>query len=460
MSADFDSDLQRGLESLSSDAGHIGLPGPAAARRRARQRTRNQATGAVLGAVAIVASGVFAFAQPTLSSAPDYAGPPPSESATPTESATPSDTPTPTHDVPGITPDALLRAADLSPILDSDWQESGPLPDADLGVCSDALPGGELTRWFVPTAQEASHRWNGAFQVIEPHTDETATTAAYAALRDTYEQCAAAKEQAQFHDSYTVGAVGDEAYAIVMGVPAEADFGRELAIGVARSGTVVTRVIRQVAVQETGPPELIVADLATAVNRICTTPAGGACAGEPEIDRIPQNTTGTPGYLSPDDAARVLGTPGVWEVALEPTDVGDGGHRHVCAVFDDVPGMEATQYTLVTLDAGVPEPARSVTQSVLTFPDEESAISAADQMTAGFDACGQAQPQLEVSPVTDQVWLVGISDSVDPPPWWGLARRGSVVTLVEIRVPEADGVTDEDAVSLVDLAGERLADLE
>jgi hypothetical protein len=248
-------------------------------------------------------------------------------------------------------------------------------------------------------------------------------------------------------------------YAIVMGVSAEAESGRELAVGVARTGRVVTRVIRQVASLETGPPELVVADLATAVNRICNTPAGGACAGEPEIDRIPQNTTGTPGYLSPDDAARVLGTPGVWEVGLEPTDIGDGGHSHVCAVFDEVAGTKATQYTLVTFDAGVPEPTRFVAQSVLAFPDEASATRAAEQMTAGFDACGQAQPQLDVSPVTDSVWLVGITDSVDPPQWWGLARRGSVVTLVEINVPEADGVTNEDAAILVDLAAERLADL-
>src|SRR5690606_36015145 len=81
-------DIRRRLEDLGAALGDLQLPGPDAARRRARQRSRRQAGGAVLGAVAAVAVGVISVGGlPAANTAP----PAPAESPTGEPTIEPSD---------------------------------------------------------------------------------------------------------------------------------------------------------------------------------------------------------------------------------------------------------------------------------------------------------------------------------------------------------------------------------
>lgn len=461
MSADFDSELTRGLGSLSSELGRTPLPGPAAARARGRRRARNQAASAVFGAVAIVAGGVFALAQPAPLSAPDPASPS-------TGSVGPTTDPNPSpSDV--TSDDLLLPAGELEPVEETsngtfvEWVDSGPLSDLGLDTCGPPDLAFEQ-RWYAPEqpVPADSPQWTGATQLAGvPGNAETG----FDTVRSTYARCAATpSEQVADAAQWNVGDVGDEAYLATFLIPTEsAEIGREMMVGVARTGSYVTTIIRQVASQEIGTPDRIVHDLSAAVDRLCNLSGGGACAGDvesmlAELTPVVVGAAPPAGYLTPAQAASTLGTTGTWEVLVEAFDPGPGAYGHACADHDEVTGLQVFEYAVGTRSQG--EASREVRETVLVFPDEASAAGAADQIVAGFDGCEQAQPHLAVRPAGDAVWSVAIVDSADAPQWWGLARNGSALALVAIYLQDADGVPDEAVADLIALAGERLGELE
>ncbi|MGH8777383.1 MAG: DUF7373 family lipoprotein, partial [Jiangellaceae bacterium] len=418
----------------------------------------HQATGAVLGAVAVVAGGVFAFAQPTPPTAPDVAD-------TPSDSASPSPTTTPSLSPSDVTPDdLLLPASELEPVEETrdgtfvEWAESDPLPDLGLDTCGPPDLAYEQ-RWFAPVqpVPADSPQWTGATQLAGQPGD---AEVAFDTISGMYARCAAMPTgEIRYAVQWDVGRVGDQAYLATYLIRTDdAELGREMQVGVARTGPYVTTLIRQVAQQEIGTPDRMVHDLSAAVNRLCALTGGGACAGEAELTPVVVGAAPPAGYLTPGDAESTLGTTGAWEVLVEAFEPGPGAYGHACAEFDEVAGLQVFEYSVGTRSQG--EATREVLETVLIFPDEDSAAAAAAAMTASFDACEQTHPQLEVNPVGEAVWSWAVVDGGDASQWWGLVRSGSTVAMVAVGVQETDGVTDEAVVDLVELAGARLGELE
>ncbi len=302
MSADFDSDLQRGLEGLSSDARHVGLPGPAAARRRARQRTRNQATGAVLGAVAIVASGIFAFAQPTLSSAPDPADTPTGTvTASPSTSPPTSPSPNPTAEMVALPESVLLTVEDI----DNDstrWQQVGE--PAAPWTCAPAAPAAADDRQVLRRSfGTAGSRLD---QIIEASTPDDAV-ARFEEIRSGVTACVDA-----LGDSYGFGwisafdGLGDDAWqASYFAPPRNGDEATLVRVDLVRTGLAVTSVSSGgFAMDDNYPPEWDRAVAAT--TRLCEA-AAGACVTEVERELLyPEGAQDLAGWLTADDVVEMI----------------------------------------------------------------------------------------------------------------------------------------------------------
>ncbi len=92
---------------------------------------------------------------------------------------------------------------------------------------------------------------------------------------------------------------------------------RTLRVGVARSGQLtVTTVTRVDGLQPN--PRKPAAVLAAAVNGVCSSPGGNACAGEPALQEIKAPVAGlVPGMLSEFDLPPIARAPGPW-IGTEP----------------------------------------------------------------------------------------------------------------------------------------------
>lgn len=126
-----DDDLARRLSSLGDDLGPVRLPGPAAARKRAAQRSRNQVLGSVVAGV-MVAASVVVFRSAAVP--PENTEPAQTPSETPSVTITASDNPSP--EPVTISDEALMRAEDIY----DEWPDT--VPDATWAETSvpDTLP--------------------------------------------------------------------------------------------------------------------------------------------------------------------------------------------------------------------------------------------------------------------------------------------------------------------------------
>ncbi len=447
MPADFD-DLRHELESLRADTRHTALPGPAAARRRARQRARNQAIAGVLGVVVIVAGGVFAFAQPSLISAPDFANSPP-DTASPT--AEPSPEPS---GIPTLPASALLTAADLDP--EAGWVETEP--PAEPWPCAPQPPNGEhvLRRSF--DYPDGDGRID---QVVEATTTADEAAARLSASRDAVVSCVEeGGSDFALDQIWSVTGVGDETILIRYWAPPRQDEARLiLSITLARSGSAVTSVTHGGFVMDANEPDPT--DRAeAAVGRLCSA-TGGACVSD--IDRelvFPEPAGDVPGWLRLADVGKATGLDQVFAGDVVPVE--QGWASFVCLQLTGGSGAESFESRAYSdpLDTG----GTSVQQTIARFGSDQEAGEYYTTLVAAGDVCG-AEPSLTVENLGG---VGGPETGFDGTVWrataegagtvflYGLVINGSAVSFVDLSAASAD---EEQMRELLTLAGERLGDL-
>lgn len=212
--------LHQRLSNLASDLDGMGLPGPAAARRRAARRTRHQVAGGLLAGVAVVGAGAFAIAPavtgpdrdrdvvaepaPTGSTESETAdgmfsapsGDPPSTEPDANTSADPSEEPeggrseppegSPATDVFVLAEEPFLTADDINPV--GTYSGYADVTDNEVdgavlaSMCLDRFtqPGAETVRMGAANAEENEGTVyelvqqrstpDSAFRVISAHT--------------------------------------------------------------------------------------------------------------------------------------------------------------------------------------------------------------------------------------------------------------------------------------------------
>ncbi|HSI93897.1 MAG TPA: hypothetical protein VK925_10370 [Jiangellaceae bacterium] len=300
MSAEHD-DLRHRLAKLEDALGDTHLPGPTDARHRARQRSRRQATGAALGAVAAVAVGAMIVGGlPSLSSAPV----PPADA--PTEEPT---TEPPAGDSLLLTVDDLEAnsgADELVGWTGSDAPEAPSIScapsaddDADLVVRrSFATPDdGRLDQFVeIRTAERAQTRFDDITREVVACVEEWNTEN---------------PDDNWMNVIWTVDGIGDETWQADYAIqPRVGDQLTIVTVTVIRAGDAIT-VLTQAGLgfhgHQEGPLPYDLA--AAAATKLCAS-AGSACVGDPAPHRVYpalESGEGEPGWLTVDDI--VTGAP-------------------------------------------------------------------------------------------------------------------------------------------------------
>ncbi|HMG31459.1 MAG TPA: hypothetical protein VK585_15205 [Jiangellaceae bacterium] len=460
MSADFDSELTRGLTSLSSELGQTPLPGPAAARSRGRRRARNQAIGAVLGAVAIVAGGVFAFAQPAPLSAPEPASPPTGSVSPPTESVSPTPAPT---DAP--LPDAvLLTVADIEPDAEPiGWVETDP--PAEAWPCVPPVPdsGDALQRSFEsPEGGRIQH-------IVEPTTTAEDAEARFGEVREELTACVedgtAAGDDFRLDQVWSVTGVGDEALLVRYWAPLREKPPGEgqliVSVSIARSGNAVTSVMRGGFAQDANLPDTT-EDAEAAVTRLCAE-TGGACVTDPHQEQVyPERAGDLPGWLTLADVAEATGVNRI-SAASEVIVAPDGTFGFVCfqsgAGAAGATSVENRRYHDALDPAGI-----GVDEFIARFPSADEARAHYNTLVAEGDTCS-AELSLSVqntgtlageADMTGTTWRATAAD-VGAEFVYGVIVKAAEVVFVSL---DLDSPSDEDLAAVLTLAGDRIDELE
>ena len=443
-------DIHRRLEALGAALGDSRLPGPDAARRRARQRSRRQAGGAVLGAVAAVAVGAIAIGGlPTL----DVAPVPPAE--TPTGEPT---TEPPAGDSLLLTVDDLEASSGADVPVGWTAAEAPAAPSIACAPSADdaadlllrrsfTTPDDGLLDQFIETwtAEEAQARFNDIITEVVDCVEE---------------RNADNPDDNWMNVIWTVDGIGDDTW--------QADFAVEPRVGeqltivtitVIRTGDAIT-VLTQAGLgmhgHEVGPLPYEVAGVAA--TRLCA-PAGDQCVTDPAPSRIyPPLESGDdePGWLTVNDIASAA--PFFGGVSTAGEVMGAEG-IHTC--FDDPLAAGAESFVL-----------RSYTD-----PNDTSAELALYQYVATFGSNEQAEAYYAGVPKTNADCAVEVIAEANGTGYEGTAWissdefvtfhlgaviNGSAVSFIlTTEPPGATGdITPEQMQALLERVGVRLADLQ
>ncbi|MBB5786318.1 hypothetical protein [Jiangella mangrovi] len=476
MSDSLDDSLSRRLSSLETDLAGISLAGPAAARRRAAQRTRHQVTGGVLAGVAAIAAGVFAISPPDFVASPEPVGPvtdsPTTEETSPTTPpSTPPAEPTPDpseNESPdgsgqnGSTGDDGTSSLAVPPgaLIDLEYLIRGQESPSDWVE----VPAGDSWLPCMPAAGDAAEAV--AFQVDDyyrvEHIVEPAGTdaeARLAQLRDDLTACAEGGDH-QLIQVWQVTGVGDETYLLAwQGPPRTEETQTYVEASLSRADGFVEIVIRGGAGQDyNGVPQTN--DAVEAVSRLCAV-SNTECPSEPEREQLyPEPVGDVPGWLALDDLAEVgldilaRGSDVTDSTELGLTDYGFVGlERDPFA--DDAESLEQRTYDDPLEPGGV-----QLTQFRAQFPDTESARAHYDALTAAAE-----QPSQPGDTVENTGTVSG--DGYDGTTWqltntefgtswlYGAAVSGDVVTVVYYGLI-ADELSPDQMRQLLELAAQRI----
>ncbi len=481
MSDSHDDSLSRRLSSLESDLAGISLAGPAAARRRAAQRTRHQVTGGVLAGVTAVALGVLAVSPPEFIASPEPVDSP-SETGTPTAVPTPEPTPSTTTPVePSPDPAGTETPG-------GDGQDGGTGGD-DGGTSSLAVPPGALidleylTRgeefpsdWvevpagdsWLPCMPVAGDGAAAAAFAVEPyyrveHIVEPAGAGAearLAELRDQITSCANGDDHNLIQEWQVTG-VGDETYLLVWrGPPTTADTQTYVEASLTRAGGFVDIVVRGGEGQDyNGVPQPD--DAVEATSRLCAV-ADTECPSEPEREQLyPEPAGDVPGWLTADDLTDV-GLTSITQggdVVDDSSEFGAADYGYVGLQRDPfADGAEALEQRIYAdpLEPG----GTQLTQFRSIFPDAATARAHYDALAAVADQFTQ-----EGDVVTNTGTVSG--DGFDGTTWrmenaeydtafvYGAAVNGNIVTVV-VHLVEAVDVPPDQMQRLMELAAQRI----
>lgn len=377
-------DLERRLNELGSDIGGAPLPGPGAARRRGRQRTRRQVAGATLG-IAAAAFGVI-----SLGGLGPLSTSPPEPAHTPTPTPAPAPTEAPGNEL-ALTVDLLEANSGANELVG--WVRLENRPD-ELFACAPEANDADhvIESWFQSSPDGYLH------QIIEIGTAETAK-ARFEAVIDEVLSCIEERNADNPDDNrlsniWTVDGIGDGAWLAEYFVPPRGPDGELMIVqvSVALAGDSVTIVNSGgpgMHGTEAGP--LPYDNLAAAADQLCKW-AGRDCISEPDPQRAypPVNTEVEPGWLTIEDI--VAATP--YFASINTVDaVEDAYGMHVCfeAAGDPFAAGAGSFENRSYSDNRDMALEVNITQLVLRFQSGDAAQSYYTQLVNSVEACGGQQ---------------------------------------------------------------------
>jgi hypothetical protein len=469
-----DDSLSRRLSSLETDLAGISLSGPAAARRRAAQRTRHQVTGGVLAGVAAVALGVFAISPPDFVASPEPAesvtetDTPTTEPTTPTEAPStppveptpdPSETESPDGDQPGnegtssliVPPDALLTLDDVVTETSEDWSEAAAgdswlpcvpgIPSDGVGVAYESPYGSRFEQLIDPIAGGAEDRLED--------------------LRTELTECAESGDEFHLVQVWSLSGVGDGGYLIVWnGPPTTPDTATYVTASLVRTGDFVSAVFHGGAGQDYNgvaqPRQAVLS-----AERLCRA-MGSECPASPEQERLyPEPVSDIDGWLTIDDLAEA-GLTSVTEGSevMDSGDAGDTSYGFVGLERDPfADGAQSLEQRLYS-DPLEPGGGMNVNQLRATFPDADTARAHYDALVAAAEVPTQPGDVVENTGTVSGDGYDGttwrLSNTEYGSQWlYGAAISGNVVTVVYYGLID-DELSPERMRGLVEHAAQRI----
>jgi hypothetical protein len=453
MSTEFD-DLRHRLASLGDDLRDTRLPGANAARRRAQQRARRQATGAALGAVAAVAVGaIIVGGLPTLSSAPVQ------PADTPTHEPTEEPTTEPSADALLLTVDDLEAANSIDEPVGWTLTETATEPSF---ACAPAPGDADL----VVQRSFATPDEGRLDQFIEISTAERAQ----ARLEEIAVEIVACVEQRNAENSddnwlseiWTVDGIGDEAWLGEYLVEPRGELGELMVVQMSavRAGDAVI-VLAQGGLGMHGHLEgPLPHDLAAAAaTKVCEI-SGGSCVTDPRPQRIYPDSAPVvvPGWLTIEDIAAEAPVLAGITSADFPVEAQEG--VYVCVEIPVARPAGALSFQARLYVDLLDDPDLHVSQVVSRFGSATEAEAHYADLVGWAAACGAEQ----VGEVSGDGYEGITWRSTDEFITFYLSAviHGEAVSLITIPEPSA-GAGDlpaEQVQALVARAGERLAELD
>ncbi|WP_166356404.1 hypothetical protein [Phytoactinopolyspora limicola] len=273
MTDSFDAHLGRRLNALDSDIADVQMAGPAAARHRATQRTRNHITAGVVAGVAVFAVGFAVVAQPMTPADPDPIARP--------DPATPSPVETPELNVAEDLGPALMTVDDIAGDATLAWAESDadvPLvqcvPDLDIFAVADHAG----VDFVAAETHNVSHDLLRA-------PSATAAEDLFDQIRSQIQSCSPS-DQTEPTWVFNMGDltdIGHEAWLISYWTDPADQQAPTPTIGLVRYDDVVSvTVLVEPTMSNDGSVDIRTP--ANAAERMCTVLFGTSCVGEPEFD--------------------------------------------------------------------------------------------------------------------------------------------------------------------------------
>jgi hypothetical protein len=439
-------DLERRLRGLGSDIGGAPLPGPDAARHRARQRTRRQVAGAAVG-IAAAALGVIALG-----------GLGPLSISQPEPADTPTPTPSPTGDLVEPGGELALTVEDLEASSGADepvgWRQATnpPKPFACAPTPGDADR--VIERWFETPEGGYLH------QVIEISTPDRAQQRFDDLTAEITSCVQAGGEEFVLDQVWTIDEIGDRAWiARYWAPPRTEELATLVTISMAQVGDSLTTVSQGgLAMDANGPPDDNVASIAA--TRLCEA-TGGQCefAGQPQ--RIfPEAQPDVPGWLTVDDVVAATG----FDHITEGSGVADAGGDWGFACLTNNPvangagSVEVRTYSDPTWQTDAP-----VSQSIAVFPSDQQAQDHFEALVGDANACDQGDTVEEIGQVSGDGY-VGVAwrstnEEFGTSFVFGVVVNGPAVSFVSFAEDEFLDLHlgADQAAELLDRAGQRLA---
>ncbi|KRF18893.1 hypothetical protein ASG90_03095 [Nocardioides sp. Soil797] len=450
------------LEALSSRISEVRFPRATIIRRSGAARRRAHTAGGVLVVVAaLLASGAVVHqgngASPALGGVSAH-GDSSSTEVDPASRLFPNELLT-QDQVGALSPSRKLRVRATTDNTDGDGINS---------VC-------QAERFADPEGRAAlvrTFRFEGqpklsAVQSVELSEAPESAHAAYRTTMSWYTECT--RSRPQLLATHAIKGVGDEAALLVLRTWQKPV--RTYTVAVARTGSLITSVVRRYE-SDRAPRLAPVTDLAaTAVNGLCGHEAAGECASNPTLSQVPPPPAAqAPGMLQEVDLPPVNGIEQPW-IGTKPADpAGNNTAATRCdqATFDGKVIRAATSRTFVIPEAKLPK-AFGLTETVGRFRKAEAARAFVADIRAKLDGCEKKDLSTEVvrtstSSTKDSdltIWhlTTEISDETKVQFLMGVMRRGKVVVQLGF-VPDSGHSIDNGAFHQLSLrAMERITNL-
>ncbi|HEY1135411.1 MAG TPA: hypothetical protein VGE77_12630 [Nocardioides sp.] len=455
-------ELEAALSAVTATIVDTRWPRPSILRRAGRRRRRLHTVGGVaLACVAIVVSGAVVHdADGTATSLARSV-----DRDAPSAPASPAPVP---EIAEGFTTAQLLPGEEvelLSP--DSAWTSTTSDNTGGDGLvlpCQQsryADPEGLAGFVSAHTASASDGTSLRAFQASELSRDPAAAGTTFESWATWFGGCD--EGRAQLVETYDVAGVGDDAMAFVVrvgGPPSSV-----VTAAVARTGDVTTAVVADTG-SGADEREPVVNLLASAVDRVCDSEAGGACSTSPALEpRLPVATGDAPLLLDLVDLPAVSGIDLPWS-GTRPTAPEANPAATVCDRASFAEGVaDPTTRTFVIPDAGLPA-TFGLAQTSGRLSDQQVADgfvgTIADRMADCVEQDLVTSARVIGSGEYDDgrmsVWrlAVRVDEESTVRVLMGVARVGNLVTQVGF-VPAGDADVDDDTfVALVERARERL----